>query len=133
MNKVFLCGRLTTEPEPQQIPSGVSCVKFRLAVNRARKNKEGVREADFFNITAWRASADFVSRYIHKGDAVIVVGTIQTRSYDAQDGTKRYVTEIIADEVESVGGRREDAQEPTQKGTDTGSGFAEVEDDRLPF
>ena len=124
MNKCFLCGRLTRDPEAQQIPSGVSCAKFTLAVNRIKKG-----EADFFQIIAWRHTADYVLRYIKKGAAVNVIGTIQTRSYDAQDGSKRYVTEIIAEAVEGVGSRQE-TQEPS---TDAQSGFAEVEDDSLPF
>jgi len=81
-------------------------------------------------IVAWRQTADFVTKYLRKGDKVAVEGSIQTRSYDAQDGSKRHVTEIIADSVESMGRRREDGAQPAH---DNG-GFVEVQDDsELPF
>ena len=101
MNKCFLYGRLTEDPEARAIPSGVPCCKFTLAVDRPTKDDK----ADFFTIIAWRKTAEFVLRWIRKGFPVNVVGTIQTRTYDAHDGGKRYVTEIIAEAVEGVGGR----------------------------
>ena len=105
MNKAILVGNLTRDPESRTTPSGVSCVTFTVACQRRFVNQQGVREADFINCVAWRQTADFVSRYFTKGSRIGVEGTIQTRSYDAQDGSKRYVTEVVVDNVEFVGGR----------------------------
>ena len=105
MNKVILIGNLASAPEAFTTQSGISRSTFRLAVQRRFTNAQGVREADFFNIVAWRQSADFCNRYLRKGNRVAVEGTIQNRSYDANDGSKRWITEIIADSVESVGSR----------------------------
>ena len=106
-------------------------MNFRVGVQRRFKDKAtGQKVADFINVVAWRQTADFVRQYIHKGDLVVVDGEIQTRSYDAQDGSKRYVTEINA----------EDVRRPIQKASEAagtasaGEGqFAEVEDPELPF
>lgn len=100
MNKVVLIGRLTRDPELRTTPTGVSAANFSIAVNRNFKNKEGVIEADFFNVTAWRRQAENISKYCTKGTQVCVEGRLQNRTYDAQDGSKRYVTDIIADNVE---------------------------------
>ena len=100
MNKVVLIGRLTKDPELRTTPNGISNASFSLAVNRNFKNKEGVIEPDFFNVIVWRRQAENVSKYCSKGTQVCVEGRLQSRSYDAQDGTKRYVTEVIADSVE---------------------------------
>lgn len=127
--------------------SGVSCATFTVACNRRFVNQQGVREADFINCVAWRSTADFIGRYMTKGTKVAVDGTIQTRSYDAQDGTKRYVTEVVVDNIEFAGSRgeasrpRDEAPLPPvppagNPGAGSGSapgGFTEVEDDELPF
>lgn len=76
-----------------------------MAVQRPFRNSSGNRDADFLTVVAWRQTADFVNKYLTKGRKVAVEGSIQTRSYDAQDGSKRYVTEIIADRVEALGGK----------------------------
>ncbi len=150
MNKAILVGNLTRDPESKQIPSGVSCATFTIACNRRFVNQQGVREADFINCVAWRQTADFVLRYLRKGSKVAVDGTIQTRSYDAQDGSKRYVTEVVVDHIEFAGSRgdspnRDDnSYVPPPAPSDAGSfsggaqqsaggGFTEVEDDELPF
>ena len=147
MNKAILVGNLTRDPETRNTPSGVSCTTFTVACNRRFVNQQGVREADFINCVAWRQNADFVARYLTKGSKVAVEGSIQTHSYDAQDGTKRHVTEIVVDSVESVGSRgeasrpRDEAPLPPvppagNPGAGSGSapgGFTEVEDDELPF
>lgn len=152
MNKAILVGNLTRDPESKQIPSGVSCATFTVACNRRFVNQQGVREADFLNCVAWRGQADFVLRYLKKGSKVAVEGTIQTRTYDAQDGSKRYVTEISVDQIESLGSRSDGASRddnasfvppPEQNARPTSfsgsashgmsGGFTEVEDDELPF
>ena len=110
LNKVILLGNLTKDPESQTTSSGITICKFTLAVQRKFSNANGEKETDFINIVAWRTLAENCIKYLSKGKKVAVVGAIQTRSYDAQDGTKRYVTEIIAEEVEflsSNGGKQE--------------------------
>jgi single-strand DNA-binding protein len=99
MNKVILIGNLVKDPEIQTTASGVSVCKFSVAINRPYK-KDGETETDFFNIVAWRGVADNVGKYLKKGNKCAVTGAMQNHSYDAQDGTKRYITEVIADSVE---------------------------------
>ena len=144
MNKVILIGNLANDPEARTTQSGISQSTFRVAVQRRFANQQGVREADFFTVIAWRQTADFCNRYLAKGRKVAVEGSIQNRSYDAQDGSKRYVTEIIADSVEAVGGR-EDGGQPrrenngptpppaTKPAPPSMNDFTEVDDDELPF
>ena len=103
MNKAFLVGNLTRDPELTTTANGISVCRFTIAVSRRFANSEGEREADFINCIAWRGLADNVAKYVKKGKKVCVVGSIQTRSYDAQDGSKRYVTEIVAENVEFLG------------------------------
>ena len=105
MNKVILIGRLARDPEMRTTPSGVATTSFTIAVQRNYANAQGDREADFINCVAWRKQAENIAKYCTKGSQVSVEGRIQTRNYDAQDGTKRYVTEVIADNVSFLGGR----------------------------
>lgn len=102
MNKTILIGNLTKDPELTQTTNAVNVAKFTVAVQRKFKNAKGEYESDFINCIAWRNTADFVQKYFKKGNKIAVVGSIQTRTYDAQDGTKRYVTEVVAEEVEFV-------------------------------
>ena len=132
MNKVILIGNLANDPEAHTTQSGISRSTFRLAVQRRYANAQGVREADFLTIIAWRNTADFCNSYLVKGRKVAVEGSIQTRSYDAQDGTKRYVTEIIADSVEALG-RAKGADPGPEEPAPGPHDFQEVEDDELPF
>lgn len=113
MNKVILIGRLTKDPEMRTITNGTPTTSFSLAVQRTFTNQNGEREADFINCVAWRKQAENIAKYCSKGSQVAVEGRIQTRSYDAQDGTKRYVTEVIADNVTFLG----------SKGGNTNSGY----------
>lgn len=135
MNLVIQTGRIASDPETRTTPSGVLCVTFRLAVPRRFKGSDGERQTDFHNCVAWRQTADFISRYLKKGDHIEVTGTLQNRSYDAQDGTKRYVTEIVCDNVEAPRSRSEGtnttANEPAHN--DVQTGFTEVDDEALPF
>ena len=105
-NKVILGGRLTADPELKQTTSGVAVVSFKIAVNRRFMGKDSQQqEADFFTITAWRSTAEFVARYFRKGSAICVVGSIQNRSYTDQQGQRRVFTDIVADEVQFVDSR----------------------------
>jgi single-strand DNA-binding protein len=99
MNKVILIGNLTKDPEMKTTTSGTSVTNFTLAVQRRFKNAQGEREVDFLNCVAWKATAEIIAKYASKGNKVAVVGSIQTRTYEAQDKTKRYVTEVMVEEV----------------------------------
>ena len=112
MNRVILIGNLTKDPEFNTTNSGISVCRFTVAVNRKFKNENGESESDFINIVTWRGLADNCGKYLHKGNKVSVCGSIQTRSYDTPDGTKRYVTEVIADEVEFLTPVKENENKP---------------------
>ncbi|MBQ4583751.1 MAG: single-stranded DNA-binding protein [Bacilli bacterium] len=99
MNKVILVGRLTKDPEMRTTGSGVAVTSFTVAVNRPYSDQSGERQTDFINCVIWRKQAENVARYCNKGSLVAVEGRIQTRSYDHQDGSKRYVTEVVCDNV----------------------------------
>ncbi len=103
MNKVFLIGRLTRDPELRYTGSNTAVASFSLAVNRNFTNQAGEREADFINIVVWRKQAENVKNYLSQGSQVAIEGRIQTRSYDDQEGKKRYITEVVADNVEFLG------------------------------
>ena len=99
MNKVFLIGRLTGDPELKYTPNGTAVANFTIAVDRPYTNKQGKREADFIRIVAWRKLAEVCTNNLGKGRLVAVSGRIETRSYEAHDGQRRYVTEVVAEEV----------------------------------
>lgn len=147
MNKAILIGNLTKDPELRTTPKGVSVCTFSIAVSRRRANPQGQRETDYFNIVAWRGLGENCAKYLAKGRKASVVGEIQTRSYDAKDGTKRYITEIIADDVEFLSPRDNNggyaaapaapAAYAPQPALDPESpdytGFTDCEDENLPF
>lgn len=97
LNKVVLAGRLTADPELKQTQSGISVVSFTIAVNRKYSKEQ--QQTDFISVIAWRQTAEFISRYFKKGSAICLTGTIQTRSWQDQQGQKRYATEVVADEA----------------------------------
>ena len=111
LNKVVLAGRLTNDPELKQTATGVSVLSFTLAVNRryASKNEQGENQtqADFISVVAWRNTAEFIARYFKKGSAICITGSIQTRSWQDQQGQRRYATEVVADEAMFVDSRSE--------------------------
>ena len=112
MNKAILIGRLTRDPELRTTTNtGVSVCTFTLAVDR-RRSKDQERQADFIPVVVWREQGENCAKYLRKGSQAGVSGTIQTRSYDAQDGTKRYVTEVVADEVQFLGSKSDAAGAP---------------------
>lgn len=143
-NKVILGGRLTADPELKQTQNGIAVVTFSIAVNRRYNRDTQQSETDFFNVTAWRQTAEFVSRYFKKGSSICVVGTLQNRSWVDQQNTKHYRTDIIADEVMFVDSRSESSasyssdsfsQAPTfASASDIAPKFEEIKtDDDLPF
>lgn len=131
MNKVVLVGNLTKDPELSMTGNGINYCRFALAVPR-RFTSSGEREADFINIIVWRTQAENCHKYLKKGSKAGVVGSIQSRSYDAQDGTKRYVTEVVADEVEFLSTKNDASDNSSNNGSDA-SELQPIEDDTLPF
>jgi len=139
LNKVILIGHLTADPELKQTQSGVSVTSFSIGVTRKYSRPGEQSQSDFINIVAWRQNAEFICKYFKKGNAICVCGSIQTRSYDAADGSKRYVTEVVADEATFVEKKNEKGEEyrsmpySSDKVDDTPK-FEEIaEDGDLPF
>lgn len=132
MNKVTLIGRLTKDPELKFTPgTGTAVTTFTLAVNR-RFKKEGQPDADFIPIVVWGKLAENVANYMSKGRQIGISGRIQTRNYEAQDGTRRYVTEVIAEEVEFLGNKTS-GQATEQQWSTQESGYTEMNDEGIPF
>ncbi|MBR5308827.1 MAG: single-stranded DNA-binding protein [Clostridia bacterium] len=147
-NKVILVGNLVADPELKQTPSGVSVATFTLAVQRRYAKPDDAQQADFINIVAWRQTAEFISRYFSKGKSILVCGAIQSRSYTDQNGQKRYVTEVVAEEATFVEKKSSDSPrgndmfygEPPRQSfggnaptAPADSNFEEVGEDDLPF
>ena len=102
-NKVILIGNITADPELRQTPSGVSVCSFTIAVNRRfAKADQGQQNVDFINVVTWRQQAEFVSRYFKKGNPILVCGQLQTRTWNDNQGQKRYATDVVADEVSFI-------------------------------
>ena len=140
MNKAVVIGNLTNEPDMRATLSGISVCTFTVAVNRrVSRDAQGQKEADFIPIVTWRGLADNCFKYLHKGSKAAVTGSIQTRSYDAQDGTRRYVTEILADEVEFLSAANNGAAAVRTQTEQYGSAeqyradLQPVEENDLPF
>ena len=158
-NKVMLGGRLTGDPELKQTPSGVSVTSFSIAVNRRFGGKstggsdeqaggQQQTQADFINVTAWRQTAEFISRFFRKGSSIFIVGSIQTRTWTDQQGAKRYATDVVADEAYFVDSKSENPASGAGQGympdsynapafssqSGTTPKFEEIsDDDDLPF
>lgn len=124
MNKIFLIGNLTKDPELSETSSGVAVCRFAIAVNRRYTTANGERETDFFNVTAWRGLAETVAKYCKKGQKVAVIGTIQIRQYEANDGTKKTAIDVIADEVEFLSTRSGDGENGGNGGNSSGASNA---------
>lgn len=146
INQVQLVGNLARDPEYSTTQSGITKCSFTVACQRPYKNQNGSYDADFINCVAWRQTADFVNRYFLKGNKIGLTGSLQVRSYEAQDGSKRWITEVVVNNVEFVaprsdGGQQRNAapapspppaaqQKPHQQSMND---FIEVDDDELPF
>mgnify|MGYP000147981027 CR=1 FL=1 len=136
MNKVILIGNLVKDPEITTTNSGVSVCRFSLAVQRRFANADNGPQADFFNIVVWRGQAENCHKFLKKGSKCSVIGRIQNSSYEASDGTKRYVTEIVAEEVEFLSSRNSDgadAPKPTSSPKPDTAELEPIDDDSLPF
>ena len=99
LNKVIIMGRLVKDPELRRTQSGTAVTSFRIAVDRDFKGQDGSKQADFFDVVAWRSTAEFVSKYFAKGRMAVVEGRLQTRDWTDRDGGKRVATEIVADNI----------------------------------
>lgn len=112
MNKCELVGRLTKDPELKLTSNQTAYCNFTIAVDRRFKDSNGQRQADFINCVAWKQTATFVQKYFHKGNRIGIVGSIQTRQYEDQQGAKHFVTEVIVDEAEFVESQTQTAPAP---------------------
>ncbi len=142
MNHVILIGNLTADPELRTTPSGTPVCTFRLAVSRRFANKDGERQTDFINIVAWRQLGENCAKYLQKGRQAAVNGSLQIRNYEDKDGNKRIAAEVIADDVQFLGGgQRQGSGDysrpplPQEPGAPASSfaPFTDVDDDSLPF
>ena len=138
LNKVVLAGRLTADPELKLTQTGVSVVSFSLASNRSARvvNNQRVVETDFITCVAWRQKAEFIAKYFKKGSALCVTGSIQTRSWNDDQGNKRYVTEVLVDEAMFVDSLSNNKQGDTAYVPEVyiePANFEEVKDDELPL
>ena len=137
MNRVLEMGRLTREPDLRRTGSGIPVASFSIAVDRDHSSREdGTKETDFFDVVAWRGTAEFAEKYLSKGRMIVVDGKLQSRSYEDKDGNKRKAVEIVADRIYFADSKRNDdrgtqnAYQPEEP-----TGFAEVteDDSDLPF
>lgn len=143
MQKFVAIGNLTRDPDYSETSSGVAVCRFSIAVNRRYTTANGERETDFFNVTAWRGLAETVAKYCKKGQKVAVIGTIQIRQYEANDGSTRTSVEVVADEVEFLSSRSGDSENGGNSGNSSRAGNAArtrrpqletlVEDSDIPF
>ena len=140
MNKVFIVGNLTRDPELRTVRDGISVCSFTVAVNRRIRNAEaGQPEADFFRVTAWRGLGENCSRYLAKGRKVAVTGSVSVSTYTGNDGTTRATLEVTADDVEFLSHRGEGGEVPATPRPQAApvapqsNGFVQVDDDELPF
>lgn len=141
LNKIFVMGRLTRDPELRRTQNGTAVSGFALAVDRDYKNADGTKETDFIEVVAWRSSAEFVSKYFAKGRMAIVEGRLQIRDWTDKDGNKRRNAEVVADNVYFGDSKKEGGSSGGYKAAgkavdvEPGEGeFAEIEDEEdLPF
>lgn len=148
LNCVIIMGRLTADPELKTTPSGTSVVSFCVAVDRSYVRQGEERQTDFINVVAWRQTADFITRYFHKGSMIAVQGSIQTRNYEDKNGNKRTAVEVLAGNVSFCGSKADSNEgfgaQPSNfaqnnQNADFGTNSAEFdditddEDDGFPF
>ena len=135
MNKVYLIGNLTRDPELSTTNSGISVCRISIAVSRRFANADGSRETDFFNVVAWRTIAENCAKYLKKGSKIAVMGSIQNRSYEGNDGTKRYTTDITAEEIEFLSTKGDETASDSAMSAVPDTGLQPIDDDdnTLPF
>ncbi len=133
MNKILLLGRLTADPETRYTQSNIPMTRFKIAVNRQGKHQEGQPTADFFQITAWRQTAEFIQKYFTKGQQVLIEGYLRNNQYTDKDGNKRYSDDIHADKVYFADSKR-DRVDDTSESYSVVSAYQDPQaDEDLPF
>lgn len=126
MNRFECIGRLTKDPELSTTNAGVSVARFSIAVDRKFKKEDGTHDTDFFNCVAWRGIGEIINKYCKKGSKIFISGELQNRSYDAQDGAKRYVTEVVVSDCEFLETKSNNEEQKTE--------LTPIDDtDNLPF
>lgn len=134
MNQVALVGNLTKDPETRTTNNGNKVCNFTVACRRRVKNASGEYESDFINCVAWKKTAEIVAQYFAKGSKIALTGSLQTRTYDAQDGSKRHVTEVLVDGVEFVQPKAQNGSKAASSASESVSdGSDDVDIDNLPF
>ena len=130
LNKIFIMGRLTRDPELRRTQNGTAVTSFTLAVDRDFKNPDGTKDTDFIDVVAWRNTAEFVSKYFSKGRMAVVEGCLQLRDWTDKDGNKRRNAEVLADNIYFG-----DAKKDADSGAARPTGFTEIDEDDgdLPF
>ena len=129
MNRFSIIGRITRDIDLTTTNSGISVAKFNVAVDRKFKNESGEKITDFFNVVVWRALAENIAKYCKKGSKVFLSGELQNSSWEAEDGTKRYKTELVASECEFLDNKSSTIDEPVKETTE----LEEIKDEDLPF
>ena len=136
LNKVVLCGRLTSDPELKTTATGIPVLSFTLAVNRpyrAADANSGQPTADFISVVAWRQRAEFIARYFRKGSSICLTGSIQTRKWTDQNNVTRYATEVIVEDAHFVDRKGEGGAVPAEAYPVASEEFVPVDDEKLPF
>ena len=133
MNNVILCGNLTKDVELSTTNNGTSVGKLTLAVQRSFPNQDGEYEADFITIIVWNKTAENCAKYLKKGRKALIEGELHIRSYEADDGSKRYVTEVVANKVEFVGSKSTSNEDEATSPQDPSLTPINIDDDSLPF
>ena len=128
LNKIFIMGRLTRDPELRRTQGGNAVTSFALAVDRDFKSADGTKETDFIDVVAWRNTAEFAAKYFTKGRMAVVGGRLQMRDWTDKEGNKRRIAEVVADNIYFGDSKREDA--PAGNSAPT---FEEIEDDGGDF
>lgn len=135
LNQVIMQGRLVNEPELKQTTTGTSVLTFTVASERDFRTSDGRRESDFFDCVAWKGSAEFITKYFHKGDMILVTGRLQNRTYQTNDGSNRKVTEVVVESVNFCGSKSE--RNENTNNASSGNEFVNIPDgvmdDGLPF
>ena len=133
MNRVILLGRLVAEPEARTTQSGIAMTRFKLAVNRQGKKEDGQPTADFFQVTAWRHTAEFIQKYFSKGQQVLIEGYLRNNTWTDKDGNKRYSDDIHADRVYFADSKRSNDNSNDNKTYSEPAPYQLSEDEDLPF
>lgn len=133
LNRIVLIGRLTKDPELRYTPNGKAVAGFTLAVDRPFKNQQGEREADFISIVVWGQQAENCANYLSKGKLAAVDGRLQIRTFDGQDGQRRWVTEVVADTVKFLSPKSSGEQGSGYMNPESLGSEVEFSDDDIPF